>query len=65
MRASMTKDLCQGDKRTCHQVWAPATVSAWKAARRVLRTRLRVARAERVVSQEELARAVVVLGLRQ
>jgi putative transcriptional regulator len=54
----MTKDPWRGDKWTCHPAWARGTVSGMGSRSQILRTRLRVARAERDVSQAELARAV-------
>lgn len=54
----MTKDPWQRDKWTCHPGGARATVASMGIRSQALRTRLRVARAQRDVSQAELARAV-------
>ena len=57
-RVSMTKDPWQGDKWTCQRDWRQPDSVRMSNRSQVLRTRLRVARAELDVSQAALARAV-------
>jgi putative transcriptional regulator len=54
----VTKDPWQHDKWTCHPGLGTPDSAGMRRRPQVLRTRLRVARAERGLSQAELARAV-------